>query len=176
MDHRRSGAGPRQRRPAALRGTRVENAAARSAGSGIENGGVAMPNLLIRPHVPDAGGCVLDITPRSAGWQRVGFRVHHLSPEQHATGGDKGRETCLLVLKGTADISIGTHRFERIGGRSSVFDDAAPGAVYAPAGMQFKVTARDEVELAVCSAPGEPGRPPRAIGSHDIATGARGGG
>jgi 5-deoxy-glucuronate isomerase len=133
-----------------------------------------MPNLLVRPHVPDARGCVLDITPKSAGWLRVGFRVHHLPPGQHATGGDKGRETCLLVLKGTADIIIGTHRFERIGGRSSVFDDAAPGAVYAPAGMQFKVTARDEVELAVCSAPGEPGRPPRAIGSNDMPKVVRG--
>ena len=133
-----------------------------------------MPNLLVRPHVPDARGCVLEITPKSAGWQRVGFRVHHLSPGQHATGGDKGRETCLLVLKGTADISIGTHRFERIGGRSSVFDDAAPGAVYAPAGMQFAVTARDAVELAVCSAPGEPGRSPRAIGSSDMPKVVRG--
>jgi 5-deoxy-glucuronate isomerase len=133
-----------------------------------------MPNLLIRPHAPDATGCVLDITPQSAGWQRVGFRVHQLSAGQTAGGGEKSRETCLLVLKGTADITIETHRFEGIGSRSSVFDDAAPGAVYAPAGMHFKVIARDEVELAVCSAPGEPGRAPRAIDSREMPKVVRG--
>src|SRR5882757_1824737 len=149
MDHRGGGAGSGHRRPAALRGTGVENAAARSRCSGIENGGVAMSNLLVRPHAPDTNGCVLDITPKSAGWQSVGFRVHHLRALQIATGGETGRETCLLVLKGTADISVEHNRFEGIGGRLSVFDDAAPGAVYVPAGMRFKVTAHDAVELAV---------------------------
>jgi 5-deoxy-glucuronate isomerase len=135
-----------------------------------------MSNLLVRPHAPDTSGCVLDITPKSAGWQRVGFRVHHLRALQVATGGDKGRETCLLVLKGTADVSVEHNRFERIGGRSSVFDDAAPGAVYVPAGMQFKVTAHDEVELAVCSAPGKPGGSPRSIDSSDMPRVVRGSG
>jgi 5-deoxy-glucuronate isomerase len=133
-----------------------------------------MSNLLVRPHAPDTNGCVLDITPKSAGWQRVGFRVHHLRKLQIATGGEVGRESCLLVLKGTADISVESHHFERIGGRSSVFDDAAPGAVYVPAGMQFKVTAHDEVELAVCSAPGELGGSPRSIDSSDMSKVVRG--
>jgi 5-deoxy-glucuronate isomerase len=133
-----------------------------------------MSNLLLRPHAPDSEGCVLDVTPRSAGWQRVGFRVHHLSPGQAASGGEDGREACLVVLKGTADIVVGSHRFDRLGGRSSVFEDASPGAVYAPAGAQFRVLARDEVELAVCSAPGEPGRTPRAIGASDMPKAVRG--
>jgi 5-deoxy-glucuronate isomerase len=127
-----------------------------------------MPKLLVRPHAPDAGGCVLDITPKNAGWQRVGLRVHHLSAGQTAAGGQDGREAGILVLKGTADITVETQRFEGVGGRASVFDDAAPGAVYAPAGMHFTVTARDQVELAICSAPGEPGREPRAIGASDM--------
>jgi 5-deoxy-glucuronate isomerase len=135
-----------------------------------------MPNLLVRPHAPDPQGCVLDITPQSAGWQRVGFRVHHLSPGQAAIGGDAGRESCLLVLKGSADVEVESHRFTGIGGRLSVFDDAAPGAVYAPAGSRFKVTARDTVELAICSAPGEPGRAPRVIGSGDMPKQVRGSG
>jgi 5-deoxy-glucuronate isomerase len=131
-------------------------------------------NLLVRPHARDANGCVLDITPKSAGWQRVGFRMHHLRAGQVASGGDEGREACLLVLKGTADIRVASHRFERIGGRSSVFEDTAPGAVYSPAGMQFTVTARDDAELAVCSAPGEPGRTARAIDSNDMPKTVRG--
>jgi 5-deoxy-glucuronate isomerase len=127
-----------------------------------------MANLLLRPHAADTDGCVLDITPKIAGWQRVGFRVHRLSAGRCASGGDVGREACLVVLTGTADITIGTHRFERIGGRASVFEDTAPGAVYAPAGTRFTVIARDAVELAVCSAPGEPGRAPRAIDPSDM--------
>ena len=133
-----------------------------------------MSNLLLRPHAPDIEGCVLDITPKSAGWQRVGFRMHRLSAGRVATGGEEGREACLVVLKGTADIVVDSHRFERIGGRSSVFEDASPGAVYAPAGAKYRVTARDEVELAVCSAPGEPGRTPRAIDPSDIPKVVRG--
>jgi 5-deoxy-glucuronate isomerase len=133
-----------------------------------------MTNLLQRPHAPDTEGCVLDITPQSAGWQRVGFRVHHLSAGQVASGGEAGREVCLVLLKGTADIAVESHRFEGVGGRSSVFEDASPGAVYAPAGARFQVIARDEVELAVCSAPGEPGRAPRAIDASDMPKVVRG--
>lgn len=133
-----------------------------------------MADLLVRPHAPDAGGCVLDITPQSAGWQRVGFRVNHLIAGACAGGGGPGREICLVVLKGVADIRVETYRFERIGGRSSVFDDTPPGAVYVPAGMRFTLTARSEVELAVCSAPGETGRTPRAIDPGEMPKTVRG--
>jgi 5-deoxy-glucuronate isomerase len=133
-----------------------------------------MPNLLLRPHAPDTDGCVLEVTPKSAGWQHVGFRVNRLSAGQVASGGEAGRETCIVVQRGTADITIDSHRFEQIGGRSSVFDDTPPGAVYVPAGMQFKAIARGEVELAVCSAPGKPGRAPRAIDASDMPKVVRG--
>jgi 5-deoxy-glucuronate isomerase len=133
-----------------------------------------MPNLLIRPHAPDTAGCVLDITPQSAGWQRVGFRVNQLAAGDVARGGESGREACVVVLTGTADIGVDTEVFERIGGRSTVFEDASPGAVYVPAGLQFTVTARTAVELAVCTAPGEPGRAPRAIGPGDMPRQVRG--
>jgi len=133
-----------------------------------------MANLLIRPHAPDSAGCVLEITPQSAGWQRVGFRVHKLAAGEVAGGGESGREACVVVLTGTAGIRVDTEVFERIGARSTVFEDASPGAVYVPAGLPFSVTARTAVELAVCSAPGEPGRVPRAIGPSDMPRQVRG--
>jgi 5-deoxy-glucuronate isomerase len=133
-----------------------------------------MPSLIRHSHAPDTDGCVLEITPQDAGWQRVGFRVNRLSAGQAASGGETGRETCVVVLAGTADIAVENRRFERIGGRSSVFDDASPGAVYVPAGMRFTATARDAVELAVCSAPGEPGRTPRAIDAGNMPKVVRG--
>ena len=93
-----------------------------------------MSKLLIQSGTPDAAGCVLNITPESAGWRHIGFQVHRLAPKQVVRGGAADRETCLVVLAGTADIVIDDQHFEDIGHRSSVFDDAAPGAVYAPAG------------------------------------------
>jgi 5-deoxy-glucuronate isomerase len=135
-----------------------------------------MSKLLIRSGPPDEAGCVLNITPKSAGWQRIGFQIHHLRAGQRVRGGTDERETCLVVLAGSADISIDGKQFADVGSRRSVFDDAAPGAVYAPAGADYAVMPRSDVELAVCSAPGSPGRPPRAIAAADMSKEVRGSG
>ena len=135
-----------------------------------------MSKLLIQSGAPDESGCVLNITPESAGWQYIGFQVHRLKTGQSLKADTGERETCLVVLAGTADIAIDGARFAGIGGRSSVFDDAAPGAVYAPAGRNYLVTAQGEVELAVCSAPGKPGRLPRAIAASEMSKEVRGSG
>jgi 5-deoxy-glucuronate isomerase len=135
-----------------------------------------MSKLLIRSGKPDAQGRVLNVTPESAGWQRIGFQVHCLKGGQVVRGGTSERETCLVVLAGSADIIVDDRRFPDIGRRGSVFDDAAPGAVYAPAGCTYAVTAQGDVELAVCSAPGKPGRSPRAIAAAEMSKEVRGSG
>lgn len=112
-----------------------------------------MSRLLVRPHAPGADGAVLEVTPESAGWKHVGFKVLKLGAGQSADGGGDGREACLVVLTGRADVTAG-ETFADIGGRASVFEDAAPAAVYVPAGTPWTVTARTQVELAVCTAPG----------------------
>ena len=111
-------------------------------------------SLLVRSHVAGADGCVIDVTPASAGWRHVGFRVHELRAERMVEGGEAGREACLVVLSGRADVTVGAALFENVGGRASVFEAEAPGAVYAPAGAAWRVTAHTDVELAVCTAPG----------------------
>lgn len=110
--------------------------------------------LLVRPHAPDAAGTVLEVTPQSAGWDHVGFKVVNLAAGQSTSEAAGGRETCLVVLTGKADITVGTDTHKGLGGRASVFEDAAPAAVYVPAGQSWSVTADGAVELAVCSAPG----------------------
>jgi 5-deoxy-glucuronate isomerase len=110
--------------------------------------------LLVRPHQPDAAGTVLEVTPQSAGWDHVGFRVVNLGPGQATAQAAGDRETCLVVLTGKADITVGAQTHKGLGGRASVFEDVAPAAVYVPAGQGWSVTAVDAVELAVCSAPG----------------------
>ncbi len=122
-----------------------------------------MSSLLVRPHAPEPSGRVLEVTPASAGWKYVGFELFRLSPGRVLRGGQAGREACLVLLTGSADVAVDGQSFEAIGGRASVFADAAPGAVYAPVGATFAVTARTAVELAVCSAPGHTPRPARSI-------------
>ena len=133
-----------------------------------------MTDLLVRKHEPDASGVVLEVTPRSAGWDHVGFKVIELAAGQTSRGGEAGREACLVVLSGTADIAVGHMRFDGLGGRASVFEDAAPGAVYAPGGAAWSVTATTPVELAVCTAPGAGAGEPRLIGSEQMSREVRG--
>jgi 5-deoxy-glucuronate isomerase len=108
--------------------------------------------LLVKPHKPDARGVTIDITPQSAGWRYVGFRVVELEAGQTHAGGEPGRETCLVLLGGRADITAGSQRFEQIGARRSVFD-GMPTSVYVPAGVPYEIRALGDVQVAVCSAP-----------------------
>ena len=113
-----------------------------------------MTNLRVRPKAPDAGGRVIDITPESAGWRYVGFEVRRLAAGQAASFAFPDRETCVVVVTGKVDIQAGEAHFEGVGGRATVFDDAAPGAVYAPAGIPITVKATADADVAVCTAPG----------------------
>ncbi|KQW82395.1 5-deoxy-glucuronate isomerase [Brevundimonas sp. Root1279] len=133
-----------------------------------------MSGLRVRPHAPDADGAVLEVTPESAGWDHVGFKVVRLTDGQLHGGGVAGRECCLVVVAGTADIRVGEQRFEGVGGRATPFEDKAPGAVYVPAGMIWFVTARGPVELAVCTAPGKGLGAPRLIADADMSRETRG--
>ena len=133
-----------------------------------------MTDLLVRKHEPDAAGVVLEVTPRSAGWDHVGFKVVELAPGQTATGGEGGREACLVILSGTADITVGGQPFAGLGGRASVFEDKAPGAVYAPGGAAWTVTAKTAAELAVCTAPATGAGAPREIAATAMSREVRG--
>jgi 5-deoxy-glucuronate isomerase len=131
-------------------------------------------SLRVRPHEPAADGSVLEITPQSAGWTHVGFKAAKLGPGQSHKGGEAGREACLVILAGSADVTVGARRFPGVGGRSSVFEDAAPGAVYAPAGAEYEVTAVTPVELAIGTAPGSPDGEPRLIDGAQMTREVRG--
>lgn len=113
-----------------------------------------MSQLRVRPHAPDIDGTVLEVTPESAGWKHVGFRVVRLQAGERHAGHLADRETCLVLVAGMADIKAGEETFQEVGGRATPFEDKAPGAVYVPAGIAFEVIAKTPLELAVCTAPG----------------------
>jgi 5-deoxy-glucuronate isomerase len=116
----------------------------------------------------------LEVTPQSAGWTYVGFKLCLLAAGRELIGGEADRETCIVVLSGTARVTVAGETFAAVGGRSSVFEDAAPGAVYAPAGASFSVNATTDVELALCTAPGRPGRTARVIAASAMTREVRG--
>jgi 5-deoxy-glucuronate isomerase len=133
-----------------------------------------MPNLRVRSKERDENGAVLEVTPQSAGWTYVGFKVIKLEAGESAAGGDAGREACLVVLTGKCDVEVGKQRFENIGGRMSVFEDVAPAAVYVPAGQLYAITAVTALEVAIGTAPGEGGGEARLISPDRISRETRG--
>ena len=130
--------------------------------------------LKVRPHAPAADGSILEVTPESAGWNHVGFQVVKLEPGQRHEGGLAGREACLVLLSGTANIRAGDLSLEGLGKRNSVFEDVPPAAVYVPAGVAYVIVATTPVELAIGTAPGTGIGEPRLIDSSRMSREVRG--
>lgn len=124
-------------------------------------------SLLVRSHAPTDDGTVLDITPASAGWTYVGFRVVRLTAGAQYQHIEDGREACLVVLTGIVSIVADGTLFEAIGGRETVFDGAAT-SVYVPAGRRYTIKAVSDAEVAVCTAPGSGAGEVRLIRSDDV--------
>jgi 5-deoxy-glucuronate isomerase len=121
-----------------------------------------MPNLKITSK--ETAGRIIHVTPESAGWAYVGFDLHKLAKGARLEGNSTQRETCLVLVSGRARVTAGTRDFGVIGERMDPFH-GKPWSVYAPAAAEWSVTAETPVELAVCTAPGQPGsHPPRLIG------------
>jgi 5-deoxy-glucuronate isomerase len=133
-----------------------------------------MSNLLVKPHPRDGEGCVLSVTPESAGWTYVGFEVFALESGESLSRRLADRESCLVLLAGIATVTAGADRFDKIGGRRSPFD-GLPHAVYVPADTPFSVQAEGALELALCTARGRAGKwTPRLIGPEQIGFEERG--
>jgi 5-deoxy-glucuronate isomerase len=99
----------------------------------------------VHQHPPDADGCVLRVTPESAGWRYVGFEVYRDATVKRRLD---DRETCIVVLSGRAVFTAEGQEWE-VSGRASVFD-GPPAALYVPPGVLWVAEGDD---FAVCSAP-----------------------
>jgi 5-deoxy-glucuronate isomerase len=122
---------------------------------------------------PAASGLVHDVTPENAGWTYVGFRLHRMADGETLSGGEAGREICLVPIAGDGEATAGGAPLGRIGGRASPFDGPATAA-YVPGGQAWSVTAHGPLELGVCSAPGAGGGAARLISPADTGLETRG--
>ncbi len=86
---------------------------------------------------------------------------------------DADRESCIVVLTDTVSVEAGDEQWASIGSRDSVFEDAAPHAVYMPPKLAAIVRAERDAEIGVASTPARGLYPPRLIESAQIAFDAR---
>ena len=125
---------------------------------------------------PGPTGRVISITPESARWTYVGFDVYRMARGQSIERPTDGREVCLVMLSGQADISFAGQSWKGIGGRTSVFD-GPPDCVYAPPGGTLVVTAvSDDCELALAWAPAAGGLEPALVRANEVKPFERGSG
>ncbi len=123
---------------------------------------------------PEGKGRIQNITPQSAGWEYVGFEVYRLNAGQELNLPADDRERCLVLVSGLASIATAAGTFERIGQRMSPFERIPAYSVYLPHHSPAQVTADTELELAVCSAPGDGGLPVRLITPDQVGVELRG--
>lgn len=125
-----------------------------------------MSRLVVRGSPPT------EVTPASAGWKYVGFEVLSLRRGEVVERPMHGRELCVVVLSGTADIGS----WRDVGSRPSVFD-GAPDAAYMPPGGHALIGANsDRCEIALCWAPAKKGASPALIRGSEIKPFQRGSG
>ena len=129
--------------------------------------------LLVHPKHLSADGVTIDITPEGAGWRYVGFRLVKLKEGARYSSREAGREACLVLLTGTADLLADSEPFAHLGGRADLFADS-PTSVYLPANIPYEVGAVTDLEFAVCTAPASGTKPVRLIAPEQVGQETRG--
>ncbi|QYK42162.1 MAG: 5-deoxy-glucuronate isomerase [Paracoccaceae bacterium] len=122
----------------------------------------AQTGLLRKPR--GTHGKVHDLTPADAGWGYVGFALYRLRPGESAAEATGGREAILVLVEGRARVGACGRDFGILGDRLDVFEATPPHCLYVPAHSGWTATADTDLTLAVCTAPGKPGRDAAVIG------------
>ena len=63
------------------------------------------------------------------------------------------REFCIVLLSGTANFATSKNDFGIMKGRSNVFEKIPPIAMYVPKDEAWEILAKENCEIAVCTAP-----------------------
>ncbi len=95
------------------------------------------------------------VTAPQSGIQYIDFGVLRLNEgESFSIEGNPNRETGIVVLSGTCELTSGGRTWKDLGGRASVFDGPATG-IYLPPGADCTITATSETEAAIATAPAD---------------------
>jgi 5-deoxy-glucuronate isomerase len=118
-----------------------------------------MSDLVVRPsRAAGPDGCILRVTPESAGWGHVGFEVVALGDGATAERDTGGRELCVVVVAGAAHVRSEHGEWRDLGGRPDPWS-GRPDAAYLPPRTRVVVAAAGggRAEVALCWAPAPQG-------------------
>lgn len=121
-----------------------------------------------------SGRIVTDITPASAGWRHISFKVLRLQAGEEEVLHTGALELCLTVLSGSVDVRVGAVLYSALGNRASVFEDRAPAALYVPPGRDVQISAQGDAEVALSLAPAKGLHPERVIAPAQMKRSVRG--
>jgi 5-deoxy-glucuronate isomerase len=113
------------------------------------------------------------LAPDGRDWRFIHFEARALSEGDQLHGASGERETALVVLAGTARITIGQHVFE-IDGRRSVWERRPPRLVLLSPGHDYAIEAQSEVEIVIAGAEAQAEREPRLFGPNEMVIEKRG--
>jgi 5-deoxy-glucuronate isomerase len=116
---------------------------------------------------------MIDVTPESAGWDNLSFKVISLKAGQSYSEQTGGNEVALVPLAGSGACQIAGERFDL--SRDSVFTQMAH-VLYVPPGYDITVQTEAGFEFALGGAPAEGKYPLRLFTPADIKSEIRGGG
>jgi len=123
----------------------------------------------------DQSGVLVDVTPRTAGWEFIRFTVRRLAAGETWRTRARGEECCVVLLRGSGEVAIDREAPRTFGPRADVFA-SYPHAVYLPHGHGAAFRASEVSEIAECRAPSEMPLEPKLVGPRDCGFEIRGGG
>ncbi len=115
----------------------------------------------------------LEVTPQSAGWQYLSFKVLALEAGATHIEDTKGNEVAVVPLAGRGRFSAGGETYEVA--REGVFG-GLPSVLYAPPGERIVAEAGSAFEFALGGAPAEGKYPVRLFRPEEMKVEVRGGG
>ena len=116
---------------------------------------------------------VLDVTPQSANWDYLSFRVIRLAGEQVYLHQTNDTELALVPLEGEGSVRTAAGEFALQ--RAGVFQEK-PSVLYLPPGHEFGVSTESSFEFAIGAAPAVGKYPLRLFTRDEIRAEVRGGG
>ena len=114
-----------------------------------------------------------DVTPASANWQYLSYRVISLTKGEDYRHETVGNEAALVPIQGTGEAVVDNQEFSI--SRSSVFREM-PHVLYTPPGTTITVRATADFRFAIGSAPAEGLYPVRLFRPEEMSSEIRGGG
>lgn len=116
---------------------------------------------------------VMSITPESANWQYLSYRILRLAKGESYSHATEGTEIALVPLSGAGDLNVGDQKFSI--SRKGVFEEL-PHVLYVPPRHEMTVTANSDFEFAIGGAPAEGKYPLRLFRPSEMKSEIRGGG